>query len=204
LETTMSRDPETRAASSAAYRARHPERVKASQAAYHAAHREEHNARSAGYFVAHHDAEIERKRVYAATHREERAAYGAIYRAANRERIRTAKATGYAAHRGEAIARAKAWAAAHPQQVQRKRKRQKAIRRGANLCAHESCRVLGPDSFAWQVNPHVCYICGTPVWRGVNLHMDHVVSIARGGVHCADNLRPACAACNLRKGIREA
>ena len=29
-----------------------------------------------------------------------------------------------------------------------------------------------------------------------------LVPIARGGVHCAENLRPACSACNLRKGAK--
>ena len=29
--------------------------------------------------------------------------------------------------------------------------------------------------------------------------MDHVVALARGGLHCASNLRPACEPCNLSK-----
>lgn len=47
-------------------------------------------------------------------------------------------------------------------------------------------------------------MCDTPVWQGVNLHMDHVIPIAppHNGLHCADNLRPACADCNLSKGSR--
>jgi len=77
---------------------------------------------------------------------------------------------------------------------------QAAKRRGAPRCDHLSCLAVGPSALSWQTNEHVCYICGTTVWLGVNLHMDHVVPISRGGVHCADNLRPACRFCNLSKG----
>lgn len=198
------RDPVKRAASSAAYRARHPERNKARQTAYHVANRDEHNARSAAYYVANRDAEIERRRIYTATHREERAAYAAIYRSAHRERISAEKAAAYAAHREDVIARTTAWAAAHPDRWREYKRTTGARRRGAPMCAHAECRGAGATALAWQSHPPACWMCGVPVAQGVNLHMDHVVPIARGGIHCAENLRPACATCNRRKGARVA
>jgi len=78
-----------------------------------------------------------------------------------------------------------------------------AKRRGAPVCEHADCLAIGASALAWQTNEHVCYLCGTQLWGGFNLHMDHVIPVARGGVHCADNLRPACASCNHRKGAKE-
>ena len=39
-----------------------------------------------------------------------------------------------------------------------------------------------------------CAYCGAP-WS----QLDHVKPLARGGLHCLANLRPACESCNLRK-----
>ena len=40
-----------------------------------------------------------------------------------------------------------------------------------------------------------CAKCGSPD----NIHMDHVVPLAKGGKHSVDNVQPLCATCNLRK-----
>lgn len=42
-----------------------------------------------------------------------------------------------------------------------------------------------------------CYLCGSELDGEV--HLDHVVPLARGGAHSAANLRPTHVACNLRK-----
>lgn len=34
-------------------------------------------------------------------------------------------------------------------------------------------------------------------------HIDHVISLKRGGKHCLANLRPACTFCNLSKHDKE-
>lgn len=46
---------------------------------------------------------------------------------------------------------------------------------------------------------HKCFYCGIDVKRGINLHMDHKVPIARGGPHTIENLAVSCDKCNLRK-----
>lgn len=51
-----------------------------------------------------------------------------------------------------------------------------------------------------------CWICGRD---DVQLHMDHVKPISKGGAHMLANIRPACKPCNSRKrdawgGPREA
>lgn len=42
-----------------------------------------------------------------------------------------------------------------------------------------------------------CYVCGEP-WE----HLDHVIPISANGTHTAENIAPACAACNLSKNKR--
>jgi 5-methylcytosine-specific restriction endonuclease McrA len=168
------RDPARRKASIAAYRARHRDEVNARAAAYHAAHREDHKTRCAAYHIANRETVQERKRALVAENRESRQLYNAAYRAS------------------------------HAELAREHHRRGNAKRRGAPMCEHAACLILGASRLAWQINPHVCYLCGTPVWEGVNLHMDHVQPIARGGLHCADNLRPACGPCNLSKGAKAA
>lgn len=48
----------------------------------------------------------------------------------------------------------------------------------------------------------VCHICGEAIKDRTDLHFDHVVPLSRGGAHSVDNIRPAHARCNQRKGAR--
>lgn len=57
------------------------------------------------------------------------------------------------------------------------------------------------DAFIWQVEEHECYLCGSFITRQT-VHYEHVIPLSRGGMHCLDNVRLACAPCNLGKGIR--
>ena len=130
--------------------------------------------------------------------RAHRAAYLAKYRASHPTAL--AKHYAYMAeyrerHRDSLRAYARAYAASHHEE----RAEADARHRGGSVCDHEACLTTGARELAWLTNEHVCYLCGTVVWKGVNLHMDHVVPASRGGLHCAENLRPACAGCNQRK-----
>lgn len=44
-----------------------------------------------------------------------------------------------------------------------------------------------------------CYLCGK-VCELDEIHLDHVVPLSKGGAHTPENVRVACAACNLEKG----
>lgn len=46
-----------------------------------------------------------------------------------------------------------------------------------------------------------CWICRRVVPED-EIHLDHVIPISRGGKHHPDNVRVACASCNLWKGAR--
>lgn len=47
----------------------------------------------------------------------------------------------------------------------------------------------------------VCHICSGEIQQG-DLHFDHIVPLSRGGAHARDNIKPAHARCNLRKGAK--
>lgn len=44
----------------------------------------------------------------------------------------------------------------------------------------------------------ICQICGEPIWDD-NIHIDHIVPIAEGGLDCYDNMRTTHAQCNLTR-----
>ncbi|MEB3277217.1 MAG: HNH endonuclease [Cyanobacteriota bacterium] len=47
---------------------------------------------------------------------------------------------------------------------------------------------------------NVCAYCGA---GGVDLHIEHVVPISRGGTHTLGNIVPACQSCNFNKSTHE-
>ena len=163
---------------------------------YYARHREDRLAYQGAYDAAHRTAVPRREPRTREAIAEYQRAYQAVYRKTHRHALLEYGRSYGRAHRGKR----RLWRAANRDKLRNHWREADAKRRGARACEHPACLALGPAVLAWQTNGHVCYLCGTPVWRGVNLHMDHVVPIAKGGIHCADNLRPACAKCNTRKG----
>lgn len=56
------------------------------------------------------------------------------------------------------------------------------------------------DEAAARASRPDCYLCGKLLDGEV--HLDHIIPLARGGAHSQDNLAPTHATCNLRKGDR--
>jgi 5-methylcytosine-specific restriction endonuclease McrA len=48
----------------------------------------------------------------------------------------------------------------------------------------------------------ICHICGTAIDSMAVLEFDHIIPLAHGGDHTADNIRPAHRRCNRAKGNR--
>jgi 5-methylcytosine-specific restriction endonuclease McrA len=46
----------------------------------------------------------------------------------------------------------------------------------------------------------ICPLCGTGILPGAKIHVDHKLSVARGGRHEEGNLQVTHARCNLKKG----
>lgn len=54
------------------------------------------------------------------------------------------------------------------------------------------------DMWRWEAAAEkVCFYCG--IECSLNYHVDHYVPLARGGEHALENLRIACAPCNIQK-----
>jgi 5-methylcytosine-specific restriction endonuclease McrA len=118
-------------------------------------------------------------------------------------------------------ARFRRWAAANREKERERNKKNRAepIYREKKQVAHRQRRAslnqVESDDYTYQDVLHIygieCHICketidltaprrvGEEGWeRG--LHLDHVVSIKHGGTDTLDNVKPAHALCNIRKG----
>lgn len=101
----------------------------------------------------------------------------------------------YLQNRERTVAAAAAWAKEHPDRNAELRSNIKAKRRGA-----------GGPGLKWGEWPqilecfgHRCAYCLHHTSVVGKLQQDHVIPLARGGTHCAENIVPACSRCNRRK-----
>lgn len=148
--------------------------------------------------------------------REERNAYNRAYRAANPERIKRNNAEWYRAN-------AEKEAAKYLEQREELReyyRRKRAANPGSETKNSREWRKRNPEKWALRNRENqrrrrgekpvnysaiierdgmVCHICTGQIEGLSDLHMDHVIPLARGGAHHEDNIRPAHALCNLRK-----
>ena len=151
---------------------------------------------------------------YWAKNREERLVYHAKYRENNRMSRRKAqreylrlnpgnqseyrrsprgragilayRASGRAREHAEAYRRTPRGRANRVAAVSRRRARKKAVDCGC---------VTGPSLVQLAaLSEGLCDYCGA-----AGEHFDHIIALAKGGVHCVSNLRLACARCNLNK-----
>ena len=93
--------------------------------------------------------------------------------------------------------------ACRAQLIQAQRLQAKAKRRGCRKVS----KVL--QAAIWERDRGLCGLCGVPVKRQAKvndplaLEYDHIIPIARGGAHCAENLQLACRACNAWKSDKD-
>lgn len=75
-------------------------------------------------------------------------------------------------------------------------KRNRQSRRRARKNSNRLFVILPKDLNRIYSSP--CFICGSTE----KITADHIIPIARGGVHSIGNLQPLCASCNSKKGKR--
>lgn len=103
-------------------------------------------------------------------------------------------------------AKQRRWVLANPERAREQQRRQRDAKR--NVVREQNRRrkaliaVKVSYDAVYERDRGVCYLCLRPVVRGSGLHFDHVVPLAAGGVHTAENIRPTHRVCNLRKGTR--
>ena len=108
---------------------------------------------------------------------------------------------------------AAAWQAAHPERVREHRRRAqaryqaahprvRADREARRRAAKRTATVEHVDRFrVWFIGAGACGICGDLV-DVEEMHLDHIVPLARGGEHSYANVQAAHPPCNTAKGSR--
>jgi 5-methylcytosine-specific restriction endonuclease McrA len=118
----------------------------------------------------------------------------ASYRDRNRESLRERGREYYLANRERVLAGIKKWKERNPLKLAEYKGRRRARELAATIGPVDYESILERDGL-W------CYLCEVGITTD-DLHFDHVIPLARGGSHTADNIRPTHAKCNLRKGVR--
>ena len=160
-------------AASAAYRIAHPEKIVSGRAAYYAANADRIKTTFAAYCCAHP---------------EKVKATQSAYYALNTERIKASKSAYRAVH-GKKIAAARA---AKPEigRINAENRRARKLKTGGKLS-----RGLAAKLFNLQQGK--CPCCAQPL--GNNYHLDHIESLARGGLNVDSNMQLLRKTCNLQK-----
>lgn len=126
--------------------------------------------------------------------------------AENRERDNKRSRAYYLAHRAEATRLSREWQRANPElrreikrrwnQKNKHKGREYAQRRRALIlaavCKH-GAECVSAEVFA-AIAGQMCVYCFAPAE-----HADHYIPLSRGGLHCRENIVPACDHCNKSK-----
>jgi 5-methylcytosine-specific restriction endonuclease McrA len=174
------------------------ERQKQSDRKYKASHREVLHARGKIYRDAHKTEARAKRKEYWLANMQKMKALSKAWRQRNREKDRQ---------------RFRAYIKAHPDKLREYRRRwaQKsklahrainALRRTQKVC-DESQKPLVQKFYALvRSKPYVkCYWCGEKI-SGSEIHVDHVIALAKGGNHAIENLAASCAPCNQSKNAK--
>lgn len=128
-------------------------------------------------YVVNRDRSLECMRNHYANNKEDYQATMRKWREENMERDRDA-------HRK--------WAQENPLRVREIHKRRKLRVKNAFVGRVDYDLVIEQYGF-------ICHICNKEIAGFGDLHMEHVIPLARGGPHSQENLRPSHGVCNLRK-----
>lgn len=152
-------------------------------------------ARAAGRADYHANAEARRakSREWHQKNPERAKELTARWKAANRDRIKAYNAAYYVENRESEIARCLAYIKANPEVNAAIRHRREARKRDA-VCEHGPRCVT--SEFVKQIRESDCLYCGESDTPG---HADHFIPLSRGGLHCVENIVPACVHCNTSK-----
>ena len=154
------------------WRKANPDRAKESKRVYNAANRKKLRASRKAYYAAHKEDEAKRNRLYRETHPE----YDRLWQETHKESVRL---------------RVRAYAIANPDVHRATMGRRRAQKLGAvaTLTAAQWKAIV----VAYKGR---CAYCGK---KPQKITQDHVLALARGGHHTAENVVPACMPCNFRK-----
>lgn len=139
-------------------------------------------------------AALERARKWRAANPGRQSALARKWREANPAADREAKRRWRAAHPARERELERVWRAANIEKVREYKRKYQQLRRAA---LKTSVTNAPTAKQLRDLLAQPCYYCG-----GIATQIDHYTPLARGGTHTIENLRPACASCNHRKGAK--
>jgi 5-methylcytosine-specific restriction endonuclease McrA len=123
------------------------------------------------------------------------------------KRVASARASAWQrANREKVNAKNRSWRAANSDKARASREKWKLANRDKAHEIKQTRRARELGAFVEVVNRitvyengnGICGICKKPVSLS-SFHVDHIIPISRGGLHCYGNTQPAHPSCNLRK-----
>lgn len=142
-------------------------------------------------FKAWRDERVEDERQRARDYYAEHPDYFAAKYLRNRETIREWYREQSRQNPGRGTAANREWRKANPERWALRNRENQRRRRGGEKV-----------DYALILTDHgmVCHLCGGGIASLADLHFDHVIPLAKGGPHSRENIKPAHALCNMRKG----
>lgn len=162
---------------------------------YYARHRNDLAASNRENYRQNRDAYIARAAAWKHANPTRRKELDDAHYQRSREYRRTQQAIKYAADPVAYMAVSERWRQANPESRRRDNLRRRARLANA-VCEHGTDCVT--TEFLKVLYASTCAYCGAPAE-----HADHFFPIATGGLHCVENLRPACGPCNGSKAARD-
>lgn len=132
---------------------------------------------------------------YYARKKDRLTAYKKAYYLKHRERLLQKSKDHHAANRERRNSYIKRWQKANPEKVHYHGNKRRAL----ELAAQGNLITI--QAYVRSVKSRrtaVCYYCGTR-FASSKVHFDHIVPLAKGGAHSAENLCVSCPPCNRRK-----
>jgi len=190
-----------------AYRKKNTEKITAYQKLYSEVNKESISIRNKIYYDDHKEESLAysklwlknnpKKRVviskkYSDTHKEEISARSKEWRKNNSEKLAVQGKKYRDAHKEEIAIRGRIWRKANPDKVaisfHKRRARKESL--PDKLTKDEWQEILETFNYG-------CVYCGDD-WE----HQDHFIPLSNGGGYTKENIVPACAKCNLSKGVK--
>ena len=118
------------------------------------------------------------------------------YREANRDAVRERHRRWREANREAALECDRRWREANRDRVRTHYANRRARKRAAHIETVDYQEIYQRDNWT-------CQLCGVDLKdRPGEIHVDHIVPLARGGLHYRANLWTTCQTCNLSKGAK--
>ncbi len=127
-------------------------------------------------------------------HQKKHIAYNTAWNKTNGEKRRAIVKRWYWKHRDEILEKAKSWLSRTGKGREYNRINNSNRRAGDQA---KDCRA----KIKLLQTARFCHWCCTKLDR-INLTIDHVIPLSRGGEHCPDNLVACCDTCNKSKGAK--